>query len=239
MKMKIRKQSKCVSCLKRLPDDYRKRLCKDCISSVIAEEQPSFIDELRSMIHEEVKTSLFQMPPLPRDPPPPKKRRGPSPSLSDPEMIEEDASSSRAWEDEAASSDIDTTESDRKFCFSLDEMPDLLRAVRATMGEKETPRAHSVQDEMFGRLRVKKTRMFPINENIRDMVLDEWSNPEKRLGVSRSFKNRLLFDTSEVKIFSETPKVDIQVAKVNKKTALPFEDTSQLRDPMDRKADSL
>lgn len=33
--------------------------------------------------------------------------------------------------------------------------------------------------------------------------------------------------------------MDIQVAKVVKKTSIPFEDSSQLKDPMDRKMDGL
>ncbi|XP_040284622.1 uncharacterized protein LOC120998145 [Bufo bufo] len=78
-----------------------------------------------------------------------------------------------------------------------------------------------------------------MNENLKDMILDEWTDPERRLGVSREFRNRLLFDPADVKLFNETPKIDIQVAKVVKKTSLPFEDSSQLQDPMERKADSL
>ncbi|XP_044127503.1 lamina-associated polypeptide 2-like [Bufo gargarizans] len=190
------------------------------------------------MIQEEIRSSLAHLSTNPPDLPQPKKKRARSPSPSDIEVVaEESAHSVKSWEEGERVSDSD--DDGRRYYFSTEEMSDLLKAVRSTMGVEEVQRTHSVQEEMFGGLRVKKTRVFPINESIRDMILDEWTDPEKRLGVPATFKNRLLFDPEESKIFNEIPKIDVQVAKVNKKTSLPFEDASQLKDSMDRKADSL
>ncbi|XP_073412006.1 uncharacterized protein [Dendrobates tinctorius] len=43
----------------------------------------------------------------------------------------------------------------------------------------------------------------------------------------------------ETRVWEEVSKIDFPVATVTKKTAIPFEDSSSLRDPMDRKADVL
>ncbi|XP_069610783.1 uncharacterized protein [Ranitomeya imitator] len=43
----------------------------------------------------------------------------------------------------------------------------------------------------------------------------------------------------ETKIWEFVPKVDIPVAKVSKKTAIPFEDSSGLKDPMDKRSEDL
>ncbi|XP_069611695.1 oocyte zinc finger protein XlCOF8.4-like [Ranitomeya imitator] len=57
----------------------------------------------------------------------------------------------------------------------------------------------------------------------------ERKNAERRLAMSREFKDRLPFDLEDIKIWEEIPKVDVPLAKVTKKTAIPFEDSSSLR----------
>ncbi|XP_040264841.1 lamina-associated polypeptide 2, isoforms alpha/zeta-like [Bufo bufo] len=57
--------------------------------------------------------------------------------------------------------------------------------------------------------------------------------------MPREFKNRLIFNPEDTKLWDEVPKIDIQVAKVTKKTSIPFEDSSNLKDPMDRKTEGL
>ncbi|XP_044159939.1 uncharacterized protein LOC122945122 isoform X2 [Bufo gargarizans] len=162
---KVTKPPHCISCAKRLPDEYGKKLCKECISDVIQQEQSSLMDSIRSVVQEELgavellhlipKTSPLANVRVLRSLPPQDLMtlmirlllpcNGKMISLSEGEIYE----------------------SNRKFYFSSEEMGDLLKAVRAKMGIEEAPRSLSIQDEMFGGLRVKKSKVFPMNENIK------------------------------------------------------------------------
>ncbi|XP_040275774.1 LOW QUALITY PROTEIN: ankyrin repeat and LEM domain-containing protein 1 [Bufo bufo] len=194
---------------------------------------------MKLFILDEIKSSLATMSTPASTPNPPKKRKLSVISSSDAEDAEEASVSSRQIHNEDPLSEGEIVEEDDKYFFSSDEMEELFSAVRCTMGIEDTPKPRTVQDEMFGGLRSKTSIVFPINENIREMIMDEWSDPEKRLGVPKEFRNRICFDPMECKLFNVTPKVDKLVAKVVKRTALPFDDCSQLGDPMDRKADGL
>ncbi|XP_044131338.1 lamina-associated polypeptide 2, isoforms alpha/zeta-like [Bufo gargarizans] len=194
---------------------------------------------MKSFISDEIKSSLASLSTPSSNPIPSKKRKVSVISSSEGEEVEVASASSRQFPNEEPLSDGEILEEDKRYFFSANEMEELLRAVRSTMGIEDTPKPRTVQDKMFGGLRARSSIVFPINENIKEMILEEWSDPEKRLGVPKEFRNRLCFDPSESKIYNQTPKVDLQVTKVVKKTALPFEDSSQLGDPMDRKADGL
>ncbi|XP_073406447.1 uncharacterized protein [Dendrobates tinctorius] len=133
----------------------------------------------------------------------------------------------------------DRQDQSRKYLFRLEDMDELVQAVRNTMQIEEVPKPQSRQDLMFGGLMARKQVVFPVSEHIKTMVQEEWKEAERRLILSRDFKNRLPFDPEETRAWEEVPKIDVPVAKVTKKTAIPFEDSSGLRDPMDRKADVL
>ncbi|XP_044157477.1 uncharacterized protein LOC122943646 [Bufo gargarizans] len=131
------------------------------------------------------------------------------------------------------------SEEPRKYLFSSDQLDSLLTAVRQTMAVEEEEPKRSIQDEMFGGLRARKRKIFPVNSYLQDLIKEEWEEGDKKLYIPREFKSRLAFNPEETKLWDEIPKVDIQVAKVVKKTSIPFEDSSQLKDPMDRKMDGL
>ncbi|XP_071977730.1 lamina-associated polypeptide 2, isoforms alpha/zeta-like [Engystomops pustulosus] len=145
-----------------------------------------------------------------------------------------------SWKDSL--DDVSSVSEDKgtsKYLFSNEELDNLLKAVRNTLNVEEVVEPKSIQDELFGGLKSKRKRVFPINQTLKDIVQEEWKNPEGRANITKEFRNRLLFDPKETETWDSPPKVDIQVSKVVKKTDLPFEDSSQLRDPMDRKADAL
>ncbi|XP_066431206.1 uncharacterized protein [Eleutherodactylus coqui] len=130
-------------------------------------------------------------------------------------------------------------EDEKKYYFSSNDIAHLIKAVRETMQIEEDNPPRTIQDEMFGGLRSRRKIMFPVNQTLQQVIIDEWQEPEKRITVPKEIRNRLAFATEDVRLYRETPKVDIQIAKVAKKTLLPFEDTSQLSDPMDKKIDGL
>ncbi|XP_072001164.1 uncharacterized protein [Engystomops pustulosus] len=128
---------------------------------------------------------------------------------------------------------------DPKYLLPNEDLDGLIKALRDTLNIEDTIEERSVVDELFGGLRRKKARVFPIIENLKDLIQDEWKEPEKRITMPKEFKNRMLFDPEETKVWDSVPKVDIPIAKVVKKTDLPFEDSTQLKDAMDRKSDCL
>ncbi|KAM4045328.1 lamina-associated polypeptide 2, isoforms alpha/zeta-like [Anomaloglossus baeobatrachus] len=130
-------------------------------------------------------------------------------------------------------------EEGRRYLFSSCDTDELLRAVRKTMMVEEQEKPRSVQDEMFGGLRSQRHRVFPVNSHVRAMIMEEWQEAEKKLVIPREFRTRLPFEPNDIKDWEEVPKIDVPVAKVARKTAIPFEDSSGLKDPMDRKADNL
>ncbi|CAJ0963854.1 unnamed protein product [Ranitomeya imitator] len=227
---------KCATCNVKMPPDWEKKLCQPCTDKIVRAEHPSLIDEIRSLVRQEVQTSLATLAPPP--PPPPS---SPGPSLPKKRKIQEYSesesegsytSSSVKWEDAVPRKSAEI----RKYLFSSEYIEELVSAVRNTMGLKEESVPQSIQDELFG-IHTEKQPGFPVHKSIIDMINNEWELPEKRLTTPPDFKHR--FPLEEDLIKWDIPKIDVQVARVAKKTALPFEDSSQLKDPLDRKIESL
>ncbi|XP_071982481.1 uncharacterized protein [Engystomops pustulosus] len=224
---------RCNMCFNKLLNNYKKPVCKECLDNLLKEEKYSFMEEMRSFIKGEVQTSVAASVAsiIPQIVPP--KRPRVMESYSEAES--EEASTSCSLDMDISQS-IAATKMESKCLFASENLDALLKAVRDTLKIEE---AKSVQDELFGILKAKKKRVFPINNTLKELILEEWREPENRISVSKEFKNRLIFDEEEVKNWNTTPKVDVQVTKITKKTDLPSEDAIQLKDPMDRKADSL
>ncbi|XP_044136146.1 lamina-associated polypeptide 2, isoforms alpha/zeta-like [Bufo gargarizans] len=121
--------------------------------------------------------------------------------------------------------------------FSPDDTEALLKAVRATMKVDEPKDPRSVQDIMFGDLGQKKSRVFPVNENIKFLIQKEWKRPDKKIFVPKNVKRKYPFDEADSVNWDRPPKLDAPVAKISKKSALPFEDLGSLKDPMDKRAE--
>ncbi|XP_071978309.1 uncharacterized protein [Engystomops pustulosus] len=227
---------KCNMCLEKLPTDYKKPVCKTCVDNLLREERTSFVDEMRSFIREEVKTSIASSITafVPQEPPHKKQRV--IESMSDYTSDSEGTKESTDMEPGPSNS---ASKMESRYLLASEDLEPLLKAMRDTLKIEEIEETKSIQDELFGLLKVKKRRVFPINDTLKELILEEWREPENKISISREFKSRLSFDETEAKIWNTTPKVDIQVTKMTKKTDLPFEDAIQLRDPLDRKADSL
>ncbi|XP_069810600.1 uncharacterized protein [Dendropsophus ebraccatus] len=230
---------RCVICKDKLSEGYVKPLCPGCTSNIVRQESPSLVEELRKMINQEVKATVSAA--LTKDrsespEPPPKKHRR---IISDSDSDEQPLSSGDKSGEEQTVVVPETLEEPKRYYFSAEDTDILLNAIRNTMDIKEIQESLNKQDEMFAGLKPRKKRVFPIHSNIKDMILDEWRDPERRLQIPKEFRSRFPFDETDVNLWSESPKIDIQVAKVVKKTSLPFEDASQLKDPIDRKMDGL
>lgn len=132
-----------------------------------------------------------------------------------------------------------SSEGQKKYLFSLEDLDLLLSVVRETMEMEEVQQPRTTQDDMFGGLRAKKRKLFLVNSNLREMILEEWEDAEKKLFIPQEFRSCLLFNLEDTKLWQEVPKIDVQVAKIAKTMTILFKDSSRLKDPMDRKSDGL
>ncbi|CAJ0930520.1 unnamed protein product, partial [Ranitomeya imitator] len=235
----LTKSKRCSLCNAKLSETYKKDLCSSCIKKIVREEQPSMLSEMRNIIWEEVQNSLASMSQREVYSPGPARKR----PRKDPEQEVQDGSSEaeseyRGSDQEEGELPVEEQEG-KRYYFPVEETEELVQAVRRTMQVKEDPQPRSRQDQMFGGLTYQERTVFPVSEHIRKMISQEWKDAERRLVMSREFKNRLPFDSEEIKTWEEIPKVDVPLAKVAKKTSIPFEDSSSLKDAMDRKADIL
>ncbi|CAN2388463.1 hypothetical protein PRIEUP_LOCUS16409 [Pristimantis euphronides] len=166
--------------------------------------------DIRSMIREEIRSSVGELIP-PQYPPAHSAAKRPRyDQISDSEQESEGLSGSDSQEMAPAMS----MDEDKKYQFASDNMDFLLKAVRETMNVEEIEPSRSVQDEMFGGLTARKRRVFLVNNNLQKLILAEWEDSEKRLFIPREFKDRLVFDPEDIKLWQETPKIDVPVAKV-------------------------
>ncbi|CAJ0964259.1 unnamed protein product [Ranitomeya imitator] len=205
---------KCKVCTAKLPSTYGKKLCQSCTDEVLRAEQPSLLDSIRSLIKDEVHSSMatFSQMSVPQ-PPPPKKRKK-APVESDPDSGEIQSSGSEDnWENEGSTSTPTCRSENKKYYFSSEDMSELIGLVRSTMGVEDEEVTLTVHDEMFEGLKPKDQKGFPVHKNLRDLILHEWDLPEKGLTIPSELKNRYPLDGDNS--LWETPKVDVQGGEDN------------------------
>ncbi|XP_066434937.1 synaptonemal complex protein 2-like [Eleutherodactylus coqui] len=231
-KQEKKRIKRCALCAKKLDDNAKRPICSDCTSKIVNDEQHNLLQGIRVMVREEVQALKEQT--LDAQPGPSRKRaRTEIYGISSPEHSEGEFSDN--------SSEVSTPilEGDKKFFFSNTDLEELISAVRNTMELTDTPQVRSVQDEMFGGLRTCYKKFFPVNENLRNLILDEWRKPTRGSSIQKEFRERLSFSAEDSSLWCIIPKVDVPVAKLTKETALPFEDCSQLKDPKKRKMEGF
>ncbi|CAJ0951774.1 unnamed protein product [Ranitomeya imitator] len=129
---------------------------------------------------------------------------------------------------------------DDSTCFNHVERYDVECDRWTAVASMNTPRGGVGSVALVGQILQRRVaRLTVLKTAFQEMILEEWSDVGKKLIVPRDFKYRLPFDPEETKIWESVPKVDIPVAKVSKKTAIPFEDSSGLKDPMDKRSEDL
>ncbi|XP_066429301.1 uncharacterized protein [Eleutherodactylus coqui] len=187
------------------------------------EEKTSLMAEIRSVVREEVQSSLSDLQPGSGV----TRRSVPAVSESDSDIAEN------------VDFDGEVTQEDKKYLFSTADMDQLLKAVRRTMQvEEDVQQPRTVQEDMFAGLLPQQKSSFPVNATLKQLILNEWESVDQAPLIPREFKERLLFPGDEVSFLDEIPKVDTAIAMVSRKSGLPFEDTSHLKDPLDHKVDT-
>ncbi|XP_077336773.1 lamina-associated polypeptide 2, isoforms alpha/zeta-like isoform X2 [Lithobates pipiens] len=157
----------------------------------------------------------------------PRMIREPSPTLISPDSSDTDSGQE---EDQV-------TSKASKYRLSLEEVDELMGAIYDTLEIEEEETQLSRHDQMYEALGKKKARVFPIHKVLSDLVLKEWSEPDKKVFFPKSLKRRFPFDESPEAVWNKNPKLDAPLSKISKQADLAFEDMGHLKDPMDRRTD--
>ncbi|KAG9485005.1 hypothetical protein GDO78_008228 [Eleutherodactylus coqui] len=188
------------------------------------------MEDVRKLVKEEVRSALTSQlaPPAKRQ----KRAYVPDkPSYSE--------SSIGSEQEEQAAEESSDEEDYKRYLFHQDDLTELIKSVRATLKMEEPREPRALQDEIFGGLGKRRKHTFPVHKNITKIIQKEWRKPDASSFSTRGVKRRYPFEEEVCASWEEVPKVDVPVAKVARKTTLPFEDAAQLKDPMDRKAEGL
>lgn len=96
----------------------------------------------------------------------------------------------------------------------------------------------SAEDRMFEELGERRKRVFPVHKNIKNLICKEWKYPDKRYYTPKSLKRKYPFNDEDTTSWVKAPKLDGAIAGISKRSSLPFEDSSSLQDPLDKRIDS-
>ncbi|XP_069839562.1 lamina-associated polypeptide 2, isoforms alpha/zeta-like [Dendropsophus ebraccatus] len=222
-------------CRKKLQSSYSKNLCNTCITKVMQEEAPSFMATVKTLIKNEIRSSISSDKPSTSTSQLEVSALSPSGPMSPQEPIQIEDEEEGEYRESSDSEE----DSAGKALFPIDSVDALVKAVRNTMKVEEFKEQLSVQDKMFEGLAPRKKKVFPLHKNIKDLIQREWNKPDRKFFVPRTLKRKYPFDEIETEYWDRPPMVDPAVAKFCKGAFLPFEDTGVLRDPMDKKADGF
>ncbi|KAG8598633.1 hypothetical protein GDO81_002683 [Engystomops pustulosus] len=157
--------------------------------------------------------------------------------LSDSEeevFVSRDDSSSAASEDENTGHE-DTS----RPLFAAEDTERLLQMVWVTVDTEEKKESTFYRDVTFEGSEEKRKFIFPIHSTISDLIFEEWKNPEKRSFIPTAVKRKYPFDSEATSSWGCPPKIDVSITKIVHSSSRPVKEMDSLKDPLDRKADSL
>ncbi|XP_072006316.1 uncharacterized protein [Engystomops pustulosus] len=189
---------KCNMCNHSMPDSYKKPICKVCIDNFMREEKTSFLDELKGFIEEKVVSSIAAA--TSRAPPYKKPRLEPGSSPSEAGSDSETPSCSIIETEDSLNPQDFIKSAESRHLFPIDELDNLLKAIRQTLEIEDVVVPQSKEDELFGGLKAKRQRVFPLNDTLKELVSEEWKEPEKRILISKNFRKRLLGSSASSKV---------------------------------------
>lgn len=172
------------------------------------------------------------------------RRRAETPkSLLSQDSEEEDESEApeQGFSDEGVLDSQDEEEEDSrssKHIFSADNMEALIRAIYASEEILEPTAQVSAQNKMYRGLVKPQARVLLVHSALKVIILREWKEPERKLLKYKTWKCRCPFKEEDEKFF-KTPRLDASLAQVSKQSDLSFEDTGNIKDRMDRRAETI
>ncbi|XP_041430878.1 lamina-associated polypeptide 2, isoforms alpha/zeta-like [Xenopus laevis] len=217
------KHLQCRACDTLLPDDYGKRFCKDCLSYLAHKDVEALPEASSSWIKEFIKSTMKDMfNQLQPGPVPIADDIVNSPTIVNPISLDGSTQDSSSDEEEILA------------LFPVESTAKLIRRVRLTMESLESEDSQATTSQV-----AKKSKNFPVHPVMKDLMTREWKNPEKPPSITKRQKLLFPIQEEEIQSWGTPPKVDVAIARLSNKTLIPVEDGSGLKDPMDRKMESL
>ncbi|XP_068103104.1 uncharacterized protein [Hyperolius riggenbachi] len=136
----------------------------------------------------------------------------------------------------SASDDSELSDDETGFDFAL--VKSFVRQVKQALeweDEDDVP-SKSKRRRYYKHLN-KKIVSFPLMEEIKDIVLQEWLNPVKKPSLKNRLKKLYPMSEQDAKMFEASPVVDASIMKLARNVTLPLEDAVSFRDLMDRQID--
>lgn len=121
------------------------------------------------------------------------------------------------------------------FDFALVEP--FINAVKDAIQWEEDPEPPSKAKKYFPHLK-KKLSTFPLMEEIKEVVTDEWQKVDKRPLAYNRFLKLYPLAEADAQLFDSLPTVDASIMRLARNTTLPLEDAVSFRDVLDRRIDS-
>ncbi|XP_031754068.1 uncharacterized protein LOC116409538 [Xenopus tropicalis] len=134
-------------------------------------------------------------------------------------------------EDLSSSDDEETGE--EVSVFDQKHLHFLMRAIKRTLNVEDTEQPTT--SILFSK---KKKTVFPIHKEVQDLVREEWTKVSKSIPVEKHVEKLYPFSDDMQEIWNTPPSVDAPVARLSRKTALPIDDVSALKHPMDRRIET-
>lgn len=255
------RSKRCGNCNDRLPPEHPKPFCFKCIQKLTGKETSQIMKEFLTVQTEMLSTlKSFQATLKPRDSEAHSSKDASSQESSTssrryraevlkyplPHDSEEECDlevPNQEFSDEGVvdSQEEDGREESRssRHIFSADDMEDLLKAIYASEEIQEPAAQVSAQDRMYRGLIKPQARVLPVHSALKEVILREWKEPERRLLKYKTWKRRCPFSEENEEKFFKTPRLDASLAQVSKQSDLSFEDTGNLKDQMDRRAETI
>ena len=84
-----------------------------------------------------------------------------------------------------------------RYIFSAEKMEDLLEAIYTSEGIPLPAEQVSTQDRLYQGLIKSQFKTIPVHQSIKDIILREWADPDKRLFRYKTWKRRCPFSEEE------------------------------------------
>ena len=115
----------------------------------------------------------------------------------------------------------------------------LVVAVQETLKLEVLPAEATETEIPFGTNKpIKTVKVFPVPKCFGNKIKGEWEHSKRTFTISKRIARRYPFEESIIKKWTVPPVVDPPISRLNKATVIPVEDTSSLKDPVDRKMEA-
>ncbi|XP_069800309.1 ADP-ribosylation factor-like protein 6-interacting protein 4 [Dendropsophus ebraccatus] len=163
----------------------------------------------------------------------PQKRKKSSKRRESSSSSSSSSSASSADSEDTASSDSEDIVAEDYYLFKKEHADKLIKAVKEIIEVRKDKTSSQDKESLYYFPR-KKSRVLSGHQVLKQIMEKEWKRPDKRVELGSRFKSVYRLDPAESELWAKPSQVDTAVVKLSKATLFPAEDSSILKDAMDR-----